>query len=477
MIINTNVNALRSLNSLKNNALGESMSSQRLSTGLRINSAADDAAGLAISRKMSAQIRGLNMAGRNSRDGDSMLKTADGDLAEMTNMIHRMRELTIQAGNDTYMDSDREKMQLEIDQLRLEINSLSKRSQFNTKPLLDTTTHANPGFVPPLPEVTDPVAAQIEVVELALEKYLEDYARDPKNNWASLLSDFESEFGGDKHSALIVADIEQYWNNMEPSVADLKDEHNRIVQLYIDLVNNNPLLKLPMPPNDVPDFNKTAMGLGSHFTSNSYGYPNHMNEGYNTAKNHLPTNTSSAYDAVVGTYSMLGCATHAVAHSKASIDALLAQLKNVDLGNLSDVPPTIELPTKYMLQVGANAGQLMTTALPEKVNTTTLGIDFVSVLTRTEAVDYSLERLDNALSFVTSLRGELGAQMNRIEFIEQSLSVTEENLSASLSRIEDVDMAKAISMYAKYQVLSSAATSMLAQSNQEPQRVMQLLQN
>ena len=142
LVVNNNIPALQAYNAISatTNALQKSI--QQLSTGLRINSAADDAAGLAISEKMRAQIRGLDRAARNAQDGISMIQTAEGALQEIHSILQRMRELSVQASNDTLTQQDRRYIQLEIDQLKEEINRIGNTTQFNKKKLLDGSASA-----------------------------------------------------------------------------------------------------------------------------------------------------------------------------------------------------------------------------------------------------------------------------------------------------------------------------------------------
>jgi len=137
MVINTNVLAINSHRALKGVGSNISRSSERLSSGLRINRAADDAAGLAISEKMRSQIRGLNQASTNSQDGISLIQTAEGALQETHNMLQRMRQLTLQAQNDTLEAADRVKISLELNQLTTEIDETARKTQFNNKNLID----------------------------------------------------------------------------------------------------------------------------------------------------------------------------------------------------------------------------------------------------------------------------------------------------------------------------------------------------
>ncbi len=138
-VINTNVQSLVAQTALAVNNRALSKAMQQLSTGRRINSAGDDAAGLAITNKMTAQIRGLNQAVRNANDGISLLQTAEGATQEITNMLQRMRELAVQAANDTYSDSDRSSLQLEYDQLAEEISRISDNTKWNDMKVFDTT--------------------------------------------------------------------------------------------------------------------------------------------------------------------------------------------------------------------------------------------------------------------------------------------------------------------------------------------------
>jgi flagellin len=139
-VINTNIKSLVSQTALNANSKSVAEAMEQLSTGKRINSAADDAAGLAISSRMTAQVRGLDQAVRNANDGISLLQTAEGALIEVTNMLQRMRELAVQAGNDTYTSSDRTSLNLEYSQLMQEINRISQNAQWNGMTVLNNTT-------------------------------------------------------------------------------------------------------------------------------------------------------------------------------------------------------------------------------------------------------------------------------------------------------------------------------------------------
>jgi flagellin len=145
VVINTNIASLNAQRNLNKSQLGLNRSMQRLSSGLRINSAKDDAAGLAISDRMTSQIRGLNQAARNAQDGISMAQTAEGALVETTNLLQRMRELAVQSANDTNTQSDRTSLDAEFKQLQAEIDRIADNTQFNSQTLLSGAFSAGTG--------------------------------------------------------------------------------------------------------------------------------------------------------------------------------------------------------------------------------------------------------------------------------------------------------------------------------------------
>ncbi len=273
MRINQNISALNTYSRLTAANVAKSKSLEKLSSGLRINRAGDDAAGLAISEKMRGQIGGLNQAMRNSQDGISLIQTAEGALTETHAMLNRMRDLTIQAANDTNSDEDRAKLQSEVTQLINEITGISERTQFNGMNLLDESS-----------------------------------------------------------------------------------------------------------------------GEGGKFT----------------------------------------------------------------------------------FQIGANAGQTLTIEI-SKMDAAELGVDGVQLKGAEEAKD-ALEAIDKAVEAVSVLRSSLGANQNRLEHTINNLGATSENLSAAESRIRHVDMAEEMMEFTKNNILSQASTAMLAQANQMPNSVLQLLQ-
>jgi len=307
-VINTNIKSLVSQNAMVKNNRDLSDAMQQLSTGKRINSAKDDAAGLAISSRMTSQIKGLDQAVRNANDGISLLQTAEGALIEVTNMMQRMRELAVQASNDTNTSSDRTSLNLEYGQLMQEINRIAQNTQWNGMNIMNNTTIGTGGTV------AAPATAGTE------------------------LRNIKFQVGSNANQTIS---------------AQLKD------------------FSVPMTAAGIPD-NATVPAATQIFS---------------------------------GT----------------------ARLNDTDITSVS------------------NANTAMT-------------------------------RLDAALGKITDERATYGAVINRLTYAVDNLTNVTQNTTESRSRIMDTDYAKASSELARTQIISQAATAMLAQANQSPQSVLKLLQ-
>jgi flagellin len=312
-VINTNIKSLVSQNALNknNDALASAM--QQLSTGKRINSAADDAAGLAISSRMTSQIRGLDQAVRNANDGISLLQTAEGALIEVTNMMHRMRELSVQAANDTNTASDRTSLNLEYGQLMQEINRIAQNTQWNGMSIMNNTTTGASAIG---------TGGTVEAPDTAGEE----------------LRNIKFQVGSNANQII---------------TAQFKD------------------FSVPMTDAGIPDTTVT------------------------------PADTQ--------------------------IFSGDAQLNDTDITSASNA------------------------------NT-------------------AIARLDVALGRISDERATYGAVINRLTYAGDNLTNVAQNTTESRSRILDTDYAKASSELARTQIISQAATAMLAQANQSPQSVLKLLQ-
>jgi flagellin len=381
MRINTNIAALNSYNQLKNTQNNLSKSLQRLSSGKRINGAADDAAGLAISEKMKAQTSGLAMAQRNAQDGISMIQTAEGALKESHSILQRMRELAVQSANDTNTNADRFEIQKEVNQLTEELTRIGDNTEFNTQKLLDGS-----------------------------------------------LTDAKFQIGANEGQ------------NIALDVNDMRAEK----------------------------LNVTADSRVSTFDGGSTNL----------------SGTNSISGLAGGSYSAEVTSTGTVT-IKASDGTTLASKTMATTGVTSI---TISGITNSAYLVDGAASGTVTLALSEDTSTTgtvdtaagTVSMNVlesgqgISVMNQADADD-AITTIDNAIARVSSERSKLGAYQNRLDHTINNLNTAEENLTAAESRISDVDMAKEMMSFTKNQILSQAGTAMLAQANQLPQGVLQLL--
>ncbi|MCI8408555.1 MAG: hypothetical protein HFJ09_04695 [Lachnospiraceae bacterium] len=496
MRINHNISALKANTQLQRTNTALEASIERLSSGYRINRAADDAAGLAISQKMKTQIRGLDQASRNAADGISVIQTAEGALAEVESMLQRMRELSVQAANGTNTDEDREAIQNEIDQLNAEIDRISETTEFNTKNLLDGNvdrkSYSNNSKVKLISQ-SDNVESKdykVTVNELGTKAYITgsgvgDFPVSAENAGIICLNGQELCIQAGDSLSEVYTSLRNLGDvvNVNVFAGTVDDEGNQEtvaledgvpltfeakeygsgenVRIYSDNTNLLDLLGLTSPAmNPAGD----TTGGDDEETLKSYG---------TDAKVTLDLEEESvAAFANTATYSAKG--------NKVTItdkDGFEMELE-VEKGALDTdegvATITVLEEGPITLQVGANEYQTILLSIPE-VNSVTLGTDSINIGTEAGA-SRAIGTLDDAINKVSAIRAKLGAYENRLDHAINNLDTTEENMTESLSRIEDVDMAEEMSNYTQKNVLAQAGTSMLAQANQQPQTVLSLLQ-
>jgi flagellin len=330
MRINHNIASLNTYRQLSTNGANTQKSLEKLSSGLRINRAGDDAAGLAISEKMRGQIRGLEMASKNAQDGISLIQTAEGALNETHSILQRMRELSVQSANDTNTGADRVEIQKEVNQLAEEVSRIAKTTEFNTQKLLD----------------------------------------------GSVSSGFKFHIGANNNQ------------NITLNIGNMKSE---------------------------------ILAVGADYT------------------------VSADQDTV--TY------------------------KGTD--GATDVTATYNATGTDGAGYYTGGGALVV-ASSSKLAASSTGTFGINVSTQSTA-NSAITVLDTAIGTVSAERSKLGAYQNRLEHTINNLGTSAENLTAAESRIRDVDMAKEMMEFTKNNILSQAAQSMLAQSNQQPSGVLQLL--
>ena len=409
MRINSNIAALNTLNQLSKNEKATNSSLAKLSSGLRINSAADDAAGLAISEKMKGQIRGLDKASSNAEDGISMVQTAEGALTETESILQRMRELAVQSASDTNTDEDRTNIQDEMSQLVDEVDRISNTTQFNNKNLIDGSMNGK-------------LAA--DVANVLTNTALGDGTTD-----ADLLTDLTDDNGAN-------LGIEE-GDTIKISWAVDGELHTAEVTVDADT-------DLASLLSNISDGTGAVDGSGNvDVTANAAGTGGAV-EGLTFEVTDAEGNEKSGASDALSSFS----------ESSAAKDA-----KAVD--------------GRATLQIGANAGQTMKVSIGD-MGSDALGIKHLDLSTQ-DGANVAISVIDQATKTVSSQRSYLGAVQNRLEHTINNLNTTSENLNSAQSQIADVDMASEMMTYSKNNVLSQAAQAMLAQANQQPQQVLQLL--
>jgi len=389
MRINHNIAALNTHRQLSaaNNANQNSM--EKLSSGLRINKAGDDAAGLAISEKMRGQIRGLEQANRNAQDGISMVQTAEGAMNETHSILQRMRELSVQASNDTNTAADREELQKEVNQLTEEIDRIGNNTEFNTKTLMDGSIG------------TDATLDQVNTSAVANVKVSDDAATGDGAYQVTEQMTYADESATDADDGELLS-----------GTIDVKDS------------NGDSLGTLDFSEEDV------EKGIASKTLDNGNG-------------------------------------------EEITVEIDLTATGNGADGSASDADTVDVEKNSVSFQIGANAGQNLELGISD-MRADALGVDGID-LTSKESANQAIGQINNAIESVSSERSKLGASQNRLEHTINNLGTTSENLTASESRIRDVDMAKEMMNQTKQNILAQASQSMLAKANQQPQGVLQLL--
>lgn len=498
MKINHNMSALIANKRLLASDKSLSVSIERLSTGFRINRASDDAAGMAISTKMKAQIKGLAQASRNASDGVSVLDTADGALTEVHAMLQRMRELSVQAANETNTPDDLEAIQAEISSLRDEIDRISKDTEFNTKHLLDGTLDQrvftdNRGIT--RMDISDTVTANdysITVVSDATHALVAGTANIAPAATAPAEGVVTINGVGVKISQGDT--FEEVYEKLREGAG--RGEVNLLVSATQTPPTATPPATMAGKPEDA-GYVPTDVTNGGFliFVSDEYGSATELDLKCDSQELAdflgIPQNNPNVPHGEDVKVEFTTTGTPAERVGFGSQATILAEGNYVTISDRNgfemkfEVTPGQITPNSQVnmevtnigtmtLQIGANENQTVDVRIPE-VSSRTLYIDKVNVCTVTGA-DRAITSFDGAIAKVSEVRSSIGAYQNRLDYAVSSLDGTELNMTQALSRIEDVDMAEEMTEYTKYNVLTQAATSVLAQANDIPQQVLQLLQ-
>lgn len=469
MIINHNIAAIIANGHLKttNNALGASL--ERLSSGYKINKAADDAAGMAISQKMKAQIRGLNQASDNSANGISVIQTAEGALSETEAMLQRARELSVQSVNGTNTAQDRKAIQMEVDELLEEIDRISTDTEFNTKTLLD----GNLDRV----SYTDTVGVSIIAASDEVDSKVYGFEITATAVKASVTGGAITLTGTDVigEKGDIVINGEKVEVEANDTIESLKAKIGEVCnRADIDMSITGGKFAFSTKKAGVDQ--SVVISCENTTIAAKLGITN-----VDTTKD-TGAGIVKGADAVVKLESgFTGTTAILTDGNKVTFkDSNGFEMKiDIDLtiatgGTAKKVKAVVIDAGPLVLQVGSNEGQTVSLSIPE-VSCRTLDLENVNVQTE-DSASASITRFDNAINHVSAVRGKLGAYQNRLDHAIASLDETSANLDEALSRIEDTDMAEEMANYTQLNVLSQAGTSMLAQANQQPQNILSLLQ-
>ena len=411
MRIQHNIMAMNAYRNYNNNTSALSKNLEKLSSGYKINRAGDDAAGLAISEKMRAQITGLKAASKNVKDGVSLVKTAEGALQEVHDMLNRMDSLATQSANGTYDNEvDRLNLQKEVNSLRSEIDRIADSSNFNGKKLLD-------GSMDGIKTTNFKAAADTNGNKAAIDLSI---AHDKQISVAGAKVDLVVKFGAvgaDAASATLKANGELEIKLKQNETYTAADIQNLIAHANIDAV-----------------------------------------------KDKLSADESADLNQVLADVKVSGKDTTTVANDTAVNDAAGTVDTNRKTGE------------KLTLQIGDTADRFN----KMKVNVgdmhaKALGIADLTIADQ-EGAAKAIQSIKDAINTVSSTRGDLGAIQNRLEHTQNNLSVMTENIQDAESTIRDTDVADEMMAYTKNNILVQSAQAMLAQANQVPQGVLQLLQ-
>jgi flagellin len=416
-VINTNTKSIVAQNALTVNNRAMSKAMEQLSTGKRVNSAADDAAGLAIGQRMTAQIKGLNQAVKNANDAVSLLQTADGATIEMTNMLQRMRELAVQSATDTNTSTDRSYLNQEYQQLTKEITRIASNTQWNGMNILNNSASFGTGGT----------VANAETSGTEIRNVKFQVGANATQQISAVFKDFSFATGADPL----------------PSTANVS------------------LTTLTAASN-------TTIGITIGTTAFEAAAP-------------IATTTATAAETTTIATNLQAAIRRTVGFEAVEVTGAGNQLVIKDsLGRAITAPVAKIAAGTANIAAGALTGGTASTAVAAAApaDTAVFGgtarINITDITSQANA-NAAINTLDNALNNVTQERAKFGSIINRLTYASDNLTNVSQNTSESRSRILDTDYAQATTELARTQIISQAATAMLAQANQAPQTVLSLL--
>ncbi len=497
MRINNNMSAVITNKQLLRTENNLTKSMERLSSGLKINHAKDNPAGMAISNKMQAQIDALDRASSNASDGTSVLQIADGALNETSAILQRMRELSVQAANGTNSLEDKQAIQDEIEALKEEVNRISKDTEYNSKSLLDGsldtrvyTDNANVSRVN-VSDYVNPGKYEIDIVKAA-----------EKAKAASTANTIKSDDAANKIGVSGTVSINGYGVDIDKddTMAAVFEKLRAAAEvgeaeLVTDTTNQNEFkgFQAARYGSTVPlvlTFSGKD-GTTSEDFAGKLGYAADLTKDPDTdamiydASKQNATRGTDAQIALNAGKAIAGTTEKSIFSSTATVatDGNRVMITDRDGFSMSFLAKEGKIGKTVLdvtdignmtLHIGANEHQNMDVRIQE-ISCETLYIDDLDVTSVTGA-DRAISALDDAIAMVSDARSKIGAYENRLEYATSSLDTFEENMTDAMSRLTDVDMAEEMTNYTQYNVLQQAGVSVLSQANDLPQNVLSLLQ-
>ena len=537
MVVQHNISAMNANEAMRKNVSGLKKQTEKLSTGYNINRAADNAAGLAISEKMRSQIRGLTQASANANDAISLIQTAEGGLQETEDIMQRMRELSVQSANGTYTDEDREQIQYEVDALKAEVDRIAESTEYNEMKLLDGSLAgagaSNGEYGPRYGTVLTAAAGDLAAgttltsdLNNVTVKFTQDASGKGGENAA-----------WDESGTTLTINLAKGQSYSQSQVDDLiknanvqkEGQEGHVPNVAVKLGNGvitsstttsqiGPTVagqratsgNVALADALVEGANTEGYADQIKFTANSYGNDQRtINIAFDVAAGKESVERTDSDAANESDFVRAGVYTLHLAtgteYTEGDIEKILAKEGldySVELSDNDKPDGDVKLYANVnaeisgtknsagagvfkelvgasgeglTFQIGANGveDQRLTVNIDD-MSSNALGIAGISVAKQDDA-NTAINKIDDAIKAVSTQRAKLGAVQNRLEHTVNSLNTANENMTASESQIRDTDMAAEMIKYTKSNILQQASQSMLAQANQQPQGVLQLL--
>jgi flagellin len=494
LYVNTNNASLNARRNLNNTTRATAQSFQRLSSGLRINSAKDDAAGLAISERMTSQIRGINQAIRNAGDGVSLAQTAEGAMQETTNILQRMRELSVQAANDTNKTSDRESIQQEMDQLTSELDRIAEKTTFNNQKILDGSFNAAKFHVGANSNETISVTVK-DARAGSLGRMARIETAQVNTNTGPGVNQGVGNGAAAEGALWLKSKDGGFYEVRQTSEAD------DLVSISASEAEHSAIAKAAAINASTEFHGVKATVTATVANLGNVGAKQFTNDDNLQINGVTITGINVQHDdgdgTLVDAINAVSDQTGVTASMNEELDLILTaedgrNVMVVESGDAGIEAGVLEVFRGGLTLQADNNIEFASTgagAVVDNATMQTLGLtdadeiigknsDFavntIDVTSR-EGANRAIDTLDMALKQVAESRSSLGAVQNRMEATVRNLEVASENLQASRGRIQDADFAEETAKFSKNQIMQQAGVNILAQANQAPNIAMSLL--